>query len=165
MKKTSLKLLIVTLSIIIGQKAKANSFITSGVDTARVKSALHVINVAYGNAFAKGDSSLLLNCYSSDACIMPANSPALCDQTGILAFYKFGYKIGIRNIVFTTAGVFGLTDQYVTEQGNYEMFDVNNASLGKGKYLVVWKKTGSGWKMYRDMFNSDAPISAGAKKK
>ena len=95
---------------------------------------------------------------------MPANSPALCGETGILTFYKFGYKAGIRNIVFTTAGLFGLTDQYVTEQGSYEMFDANNASLGKGKYLVVWKKTRDGWKMHRDMFNADAPPARSAKK-
>jgi len=50
-----------------------------------------------------------------------------------------------------------MTDQYVTEEGSYEMFDGSNNSLGKGKYLVLWKKTADGWQMFRDMFNADTP--------
>jgi hypothetical protein len=86
---------------------------------------------------------------------MPAGSPLICGYKGQLAFYKFAYKAGVRNVVFNTLALFGITDQYVTEQGTYEMFDVNNTSIGKGKYLVVWKKLAGGWKMYRDMFSSD----------
>jgi len=164
MKKTYFKGLIIVLLIVIGQKTKANTFITSGGDSSRVKLALRQVNEAYGNAFIKGDSSIFLNCYAPDACILPANSSAICGEAGLLAFYKFGYKTGVRNIVFMSLGLYGLTDQYVTEQGNYEMFDGNNTSLGKGKFLVIWKKTSDGWRMYRDMFNSDAPPARSVKK-
>ncbi|MGZ3749718.1 MAG: YybH family protein [Mucilaginibacter sp.] len=141
----------------MGSKILAHPMLTTKQDTNAVKAALSKVNKDYGEAFIKGDSSLFLNSYALDACIMPANSPSLCGRDGELAFYKFVYKMGIRNIVFTPAGLFGLTDQYVTEQGKYEMFDANGKSLGKGKFLVLWKKTADGWKMYRDMFNSDTP--------
>ncbi len=58
-------------------------------------------------------------------------------------------------MIFKTVQLFGLTDLYTTEQGTYEVFDVNNSVLDKGKFLVVWTKTPDGWKMYRDMFSSN----------
>jgi ketosteroid isomerase-like protein len=127
-------------------------------DTSKIKAALHKVNLSYGEAFSKGDSSLFINCYTPDACLLPSNSPSLCGVQGQLGFYRFAYKAGIRNIVFTTLDLYGITEQYVTEEGSFEMFGPNNVSYGKGKYLVVWKKTADGWKMYRDMFsNNSAP--------
>lgn len=128
-----------------------------------VRTAIAEVNRQYGEAYSKGDSSIFLTCYASDACIMAANAPILCGRNAMLAFYRAGYRMGIRNIQFTTSDLFNQTDQYVTEQGVYEMFDGNNQSMGKGKYLVLWKKTASGWQMFRDMFNSDAPPARMAK--
>lgn len=126
-------------------------------DTAEVKSALQKVNWGYGQAFVKADSSLFLNSYTDDACILPANSPAICGKAGQLTFFRFAYRSGVRNILFKTIGIYGLTNEYVTEQGAYEMFGANNVSLGKGKYLVLWKKGKDGWRMYRDMFNGNSP--------
>jgi ketosteroid isomerase-like protein len=127
-------------------------------DKDSVKAAIAIVNKAYGEAYSKGDSSLFLDCYTPDGCIMAASTPVLGKRNGLLLFYKAAYKTGIRNVVFTTVELYGLTDEYVTEQGVYEMFGSNNQSLGKGKYLVLWKKTAAGWKMHRDMFNGDAPM-------
>jgi len=163
MKNVLFKSLVIVILMITGNRIMANPTLTMKQDTSEVKKALHKVNEAYNQAFAKGDSSLLINSYAADGCIMPANSPGLCGKQGFLAFYKFAYKAGIRGIVFTTVELYGLTDQYVTEQGIYEMHDADNKSLGKGKYLVVWKKTADGWRMYRDMFTSDAPPARAAK--
>jgi ketosteroid isomerase-like protein len=126
-------------------------------DTSAVRQAISKVNKLYGDAFLKSDSSLFLNAYAPDACLLPAYMPALCGEQAQLGFYRLLYKAGIRNVLFTTTNLYGLTDEYVTEEGHFETFGANNVSLGKGKYLVVWKKTSAGWKMYRDMFSSDAP--------
>jgi ketosteroid isomerase-like protein len=151
-KNRLLTLIVFYLLFYGGEQALAQN-----ADVAKVKAALNSVNTNYGQAFVKGDSSLFLNSYTTDACLLPANSPAICGRQGQLAFFKFAYRSGVRNIVFNTLDVYGLTDQYVTEQGNYEMFGADNNTLGKGKYLVLWKKTTEGWKMFRDMFNSNAP--------
>jgi ketosteroid isomerase-like protein len=118
------------------------------------------VNLQYGQAFATGDSSLFLGAYASDACILAPNAPQLCGSDALLHVYKFIRKTGVRNITFTTIDLFGQTKDYVTEQGAYEMFDADAHSLGKGKYLVIWKKTTDGWRMFRDMFNSNEPPKA-----
>jgi ketosteroid isomerase-like protein len=157
MKKTIIfPLLLLTFSA-AGLRAEAACAGKTNQDSAAVKSAIQTVNRNYGQAFATGDSSLFLSSYTPDACLMPAGTPIISGVSGQLAFYRFAYKSGVRNIVFSTIALYGLTDIYATEQGVYEMFDGQNNSLGKGKYLVLWKNTASGWRMYRDIFNPDSP--------
>jgi len=40
-----------------------------------------------------------------------------------------------------------------------QVFDTNNRVIDDGKYLKLWKKTKQGWKIYRDVFNSDRKAS------
>jgi len=129
----------------------------SKIDTTAIQLALLKVNKNYSDAFANADSSLLINAYTPDACILPANAPAMCGHDAFLTFYKLGYKMGIRNIAFKTLALFGATQDFVTEQGMFDFKNAEGKSLGKGKYLVVWKQTPSGWRMYRDMFNNDVP--------
>lgn len=114
------------------------------------------VNKQYGEAFIKNDSSLFLDCYTTDACILAPNAPALCGEKALLLFYKAACKTGMRNIVFTTAGWYGYDGDHVTEQGTYQQFDGNNNPIGTGKYLVVWQRLAKGWRMLRDMFNMDS---------
>lgn len=143
--------------------ATAGTLNNNKTDTTEVKNSIEKVGKAYARAYATGDSVLMLNCYADGAILMPPNAPALKGKAGIFAVFKSGYSAGMRNIIFKTVGLFGLTDQYVTEQGTYEAFDANNAVLDKGKFLVVWTKTIDGWKMYRDMFSSSISRSHPAK--
>jgi ketosteroid isomerase-like protein len=36
-----------------------------------------------------------------------------------------------------------------------ESRDAQNTLVDDGKYLVLWKKTDKGWKMFRDSFSSN----------
>jgi ketosteroid isomerase-like protein len=162
MKTTQHHLLLMLTILFSGLQVIAKP-LSIKTDSVAVRAALQKMNQSYGQAFLKGDSAAFVNCYTPDACIMPANSPEICGIQGQVAFFKFAYQSGVRNIIFNTVSLFGLTTQFVTEQGNYEMFGENNIPIGKGKYLVLWKKTPLGWKMYRDMFSSNKPVTRPAK--
>ncbi|HVU56636.1 MAG TPA: nuclear transport factor 2 family protein [Puia sp.] len=112
-------------------------------------------NKRYGEAFAKNDSSVFLDCYAPDGCILAPGAPALCGERSLLLFYKGAYKTGMRNIVFTSINWYGYDGQFVTEQGTYQQFDADNNPIGAGKYMVVWQRLAKGWRMLRDMFNAD----------
>jgi hypothetical protein len=74
--------------------------------------------------------------------------------------YPSGYMelaINISNGNLTT-GLFGDGKEFVTEMGLWQLFDANNLMFDNGKYLVLWKKTPSGWKMFRDSFSSNNPL-------
>lgn len=122
-----------------------------------VKAAVAASNKMYCDAFAKADSLLFIDRYAADACIMPSEAPAMCGRDAIAAFYRGAYdQMGVRNLTLNTTQVYGGGD-YATEEGTYELFAAENKSMDKGKFLVLWKKTDAGWKMYRDIFNSNNP--------
>jgi ketosteroid isomerase-like protein len=134
-------------------------------DTANpeITNAIAASNARYFQAFVKGDSTTLLDCYTPDACLMPPNAPALCGPQAVGAFFRVSYhQLGIRGGKFTTQHVWSSGGSYATEEGLYELRDAQNRLFDNGKYLVLWQKTASGWKMLRDSFNSVNPPAPAA---
>ena len=120
------------------------------------KKAIAESNAVYFQAFSKGDSSIFINRYAEDCCIMAPGLPAVCGKNAALEFFRIAYyKIGLRNGKFITTDVFGDGKEYVTEVGQWQSFDGNNQLFDDGKFLVLWKKTPKGWKMFRDSFSSN----------
>jgi ketosteroid isomerase-like protein len=120
------------------------------------KKAIAASNEIYFQAFAKGDSSLFIDRYAKDCWIMPPNAPTLCGVDAPREFFKTVYNnLGLRNGKLITIDIFGDGVEYVTEEGFWQSFDANNKMFDNGKFLVLWKKTPDGWKMFRDSFSSD----------
>jgi ketosteroid isomerase-like protein len=120
------------------------------------KKAIAESNDIYFQAFVKNDSSIFINRYAEDCCIMGPNAPAMCGANAALEFFKIAYnEFGLRNGKFITQEVFGVGDGYVAEVGLWQSFDANNTLVDDGKFLVLWKKTPKGWKMFRDSFSSN----------
>jgi ketosteroid isomerase-like protein len=120
------------------------------------KKAIAKSNEIYFTAFVKNDPSIFIDRYADDACIMAPGSPALCGANAAAEFFKVAYdQIKLRNGQFITTAVYGDGKEYVTEEGLWQSFDENNNLFDNGKFLVLWKKTSKGWKMFRDSFSSN----------
>lgn len=127
------------------------------VNVDSVKAAIAASNEVYGEAFAKGDSSSFINCYTSDACINPPNAPKMCGTEALAGFFRMAYsQMGVRNIMISTTEVY-TSGEYATEEGTYELQIEGNKTVDKGKFLVLWKNVNGSWKMFRDVWNSDNP--------
>ncbi len=113
-------------------------------------------NAAFVAAMKKGDSVAVAASYTKDGCMMPANMPKFCGTQALTSLFNGMYQMGIRNLTLTVTEVIGNAD-LVSEEGTYEMFTNEGASMEKGKYIVTWKKEDGKWKKYRDIFNSDMP--------
>src|SRR5689334_12906578 len=107
------------------------------------------IELQYKEALISDDSALFLKCYTPDACVLAPNVPTLCGKQGLSQFFKGTRRSGVRDATSTSLGLFGQTPEYVTQQGAVELFEAADHSLGKGKVLIVWKKTDEGWKIFR----------------
>jgi ketosteroid isomerase-like protein len=120
------------------------------------KSAIARSNAIYFEAFSKGDSSIFIDRYASDCSILAPNAPAFSGKEAPLNFWRIAYyQIGLRNGKFITQQVYGDGNEYVTEEGLWYSYDANHKLFDHGKFLVLWKKTPAGWKMFRDSFSSD----------
>ena len=99
--------------------------------------------------------------YVPDAVFMPPNLPEIKGATEIgnwMASYP-----AVANTKFTIADMDGSGD-WAYVHGTFEM-DVTApgttvAVHDKGKFLEIWKKQADGsWRVVRDIFNSDLPVT------
>lgn len=127
---------------------------TSQVEEA--KKAIAASNSIYFQSFVKNDPSIFVECYAKDACILAPNAPMACGRDSAAEFFKTAYETyGLRNGKFITTAVYGDAKEYVTEEGLWQSMDASGKIFDDGKFLVLWKKTPEGWKMFRDSFSSN----------
>jgi ketosteroid isomerase-like protein len=120
------------------------------------KAAIAKSNARYFQAFVKNDSSIFIDSYAEDACILAPNAQPFCGRKAFADFFRGGYNdYGLRNGKFITTNVYGDGKEYVTEEGLWQSINSRGEVFDDGKFLVLWKKTKDGWKMYRDSFSSN----------
>lgn len=122
------------------------------------KEAIAESNAIYFTSFVKNDSSIFINRYAEDACIMAPNASQMCGRDAAAQFFRTAYEeYGLRDGKFITTAVYGDGKEFVTEEGLWQSFDSDHNLFDDGKFLVLWKRTDSGWRMYRDSFSSNRP--------
>jgi len=150
-KKIVLAFLLVSVHFI----ANAQSNHANTLDEA--KKAIAASNDTYFIAIAKNDGSILDH-YAEDACLFPPNSPIISGRAEMAKFFKHSYETyGLKGGKFITKNIYGDGHEYVTEEGLWQSFDATGKLFDDGKFLVLWKKTKNGWKMFRDSFSSNRP--------
>lgn len=123
---------------------------------AAAKAAITESNRIYFNAFVKNDPEQFIARYAKDCLIMAPGALSYEGHAGARAFFKLAYEqFGLRNGKFITTNVYGNGDDYVTEEGLWQSFDEHQRLYDDGKFLVLWKITPEGWKMFRDSFSSN----------
>lgn len=110
-------------------------------------------------AYKRGDAKALVGLYTKDAEIMPPNTKAVSGAKGLANLFKSFWDAGDTVIKLTTVEADGAGD-YGYEIGKYALSGKSGKVSDKGKYIVVWKKVGGRWMLYRDIFNSDLPPPA-----
>lgn len=121
-----------------------------------IKKTITESNEMYFQAFAKNDPSAFSERYAEDCWIMLPNTPVMSGPNAARDFFSFGYnQFGVRNGKRITIDVYGISDDIVAEIGFWKLYNATNAEIDDGKYLVLWKKTSKGWKMWRDSFSSN----------
>ena len=146
--------LLVSMIVLLSNCNKSES--NSGANLDEAKKAIAESNAIYFDSFVKNDSSIFINRYAEDCCIMAPNAPAMCGANTPLEFFKMAYhQFGLRGGKFITQEVFGAGDGYVAETGLWQSVNTEGKTFDDGKFLVLWKKTPKGWKMFRDSFSSN----------
>jgi ketosteroid isomerase-like protein len=117
-------------------------------------------NAALSAAIAAGDADAAVAVYLENASFMGANAPAAVGHDAIRAAFQGMIEAGIGRVALTTDEIEAFGDT-AYEVGRYVLDAKDGTHLDHGKYVVIWKRAGDGWKMYRDIFNSDMPAPGG----
>lgn len=144
---------IIATSLFACQSATKPAF-----DLANAKKEIEAANQEITDFMAKGDSVSLTNAYGKDGALMVNYMPSIKGKDKIAAFWGGFIKLGIGGIKLTTLEVWG-DENYITEEGLFEINAKDGKQVDNGKYIVVWKKEDGKWKLHRDMSNTNLPLA------
>jgi uncharacterized protein (TIGR02246 family) len=128
-------------------------------DPAAIRAGIVATDREFMTAFAARDAAALGRLYTEDAAVLPPNAEPVPGREAITKFWDTLLILPVKEARLEVVDVYG-TGDVVTSEGRYALLDDQDHPVDAGKYLVVWKKTEQGWRIYRDLWNSDTPASA-----
>ena len=87
-------------------------------------------------------------CRPRELCVL--NLPS--GRTAIAAHWQKAIDSGIRDVALRTGDVASAGD-LASETGTVRLV-AKDGSVSEARYLVVWKRAGGRWQLYRDIWNS-----------
>jgi ketosteroid isomerase-like protein len=124
----------------------------SGADVAAVESAA----AGWERAYNDKDADAVAAIYAQDAQLLPDGAPAVKGRAAIREHYANEIATAWAKIsVISDAN--GAAGDWAWRSGRWS---VETAPPVSGKYLQVWHRTAEGWRLHRDISNSDAPPEA-----
>lgn len=118
--------------------------------------AIRQLGTKWVDAIAAKDVEWIANLYDEDGRLMPPGAPAAEGREAIGAAWKGMVSAPGPALTFepTQIHLAGSLD-HAYEIGTWKIGDADD-----GKYVVVWKKRGTEWKVVADIFNSNRPAPA-----
>ncbi len=117
------------------------------------KDSLKEANRVFMDAVSRHDAIAIAGIYHKDAKVLPPNSDFVNGREAIEAFWRSTLTPSVTGFVLNTEDT-EKEDDLAVETGTYEVKGPENATLDKGKHVVVWKKDDGKWLVYRDIWNS-----------
>lgn len=126
----------------------------------KATAAIRAGDEAFVEAFNTGDAAGLAALYTDDAMLMAPGAAAVQGPDAIegmmAGFFGEGpgpqLSLDTKNVELMMSPGMGHT---AVATGSWTMNGADGAHLDHGKFMVVWRQTDDGWKMARDMWNSD----------
>jgi uncharacterized protein (TIGR02246 family) len=133
----------------------AASFLIAGSAAAQDKATIEKLNDSFVGAFNRSDFATLAAMYTEDAYLLPPGSAMFKGRTNVQAFWTAASE-AISDVKLTTVDVKSLGNDSAREIGTFVLMTKGQQPQQMtGKYVVVWQKVGSDWKLATDIWNSD----------
>jgi uncharacterized protein (TIGR02246 family) len=121
------------------------------------KAGIEAGNRKFEEAVAKGDAAAVAKLYAEDAEILPPDSPPKKGREAIQK--EFAELMGaFKKITLKTREVYPMGN-FALEVSSWKLEDASGKGP-EGKAMVLWKKHGGTWQLYRDMWSGNAPPPA-----
>jgi len=117
------------------------------------KAEIDAVNAKWIELFNKGDFAGIASLYTDDATALPPGSAMVKGSAAIGAMWK-GMAEQVGDPKLTTLEVKPLSASAAREIGTFSLKTKGPAPQEvTGKYVVVWEKVGSDWKLATDIWN------------
>jgi uncharacterized protein (TIGR02246 family) len=122
---------------------------------AQDKAAIEKLNETFSVALDKGDITTIAEMYAEDAFLLPAGSPMVRGRSAIKSFWEKASE-SVGNMKLVTVDVKPIGADAAREVGTFSLRTKGSQPQEMtGKYVVIWQKAGSGWKLMTDIWNAD----------
>jgi ketosteroid isomerase-like protein len=130
----------------------------SAFDLAAVRAVIEARNQQFTNAHVVGslDSAAMVNIFTSDARILPPDADPVIGRPAIEALTGLYMTMGITEFREETTVFYG-NREMVVDEGTYVFVYDEGRTTERGKYVNIWRKEGGEWKIYSNMWNTNAP--------
>ena len=127
------------------------------------RAAIEKVGRDFAAAYARGDYPAVSRMYAPDAIAFPPDGDMVKGRPAIEALWKQAGATGIKSLEFEVVDVVsngnlaaetGIATMHIQPAGQA-------AATAKVKYVVVYKRVGGAWLLYRDIWNS-MPAAAAA---
>jgi ketosteroid isomerase-like protein len=118
-------------------------------------------------AFNAEDAARAALLYAEDAVLMPANMPMIKGRTAIEGHFKKEFAatdttLQLKPLESAIDGSQGFgvgTSAFTLKRGGASQTVAGIGTVQTGKYVLVFKRVGTDWKIAYDIFNDDAPTA------
>src|SRR5262249_54539870 len=126
---------------------------------AEIRTSIESVNHQFTDAFSRRDAAAIGLLYAEDGQVFPPTAPPLEGREAIVAMWQGVLALPIASLQRQTTEV-GSSEDSAWETGRYTMTGNDGKPAETGKYVIIWKHDEAGWKIYRDIWNSNAPATA-----
>ena len=116
---------------------------------------IQAVNRRFMEAVKTADEEKFVGVYTDDTILLFPGREPLVGHEGVRAHFASLKTRGVREITLTTLEVEGFGDT-AWERGTFVTTGSDQSVLGKGKYIVIWKRAAQGWKIHRDIVNASS---------
>ena len=131
-------------------------------DAAEIRASIDDANRQFSDAFSRRDAAAIGLLYAEDGRTFPPGTAPLEGREAIAAMWQSVLALPISSVRYETAEVGTGGGDTAWETGRYEWIGNDGKAAEVGKYVVIWKHDEAGWKIYREIWNSNSPASAPA---
>jgi ketosteroid isomerase-like protein len=120
------------------------------------KNAVEKMNEQFFTAIQHNDFDSFSSQYSLDCWIMNPGTSVYCGPDAAQDFFAdLVKKRKVTKGKFITTDLYGTEKGMLTEIGFYQLYGSANEQLDNGSYMVLWKRTDTGWQRFRESRNSN----------
>src|SRR4051794_14988442 len=122
---------------------------------AQDKAVIQKLDDQFAAAFNGGDYAAVAAIYSEDAAILPPSAEMMKGRQAIQTFWsKTGEAVGNAKLVAVDGTPLG--NDTAREIGTFSLKTKGPSPVElTGKFVVVWRKIGTDWKLWTDIWNMD----------
>jgi uncharacterized protein (TIGR02246 family) len=122
--------------------------------TKTVRTALDSVNRQFSDAVKKGDAASIAKLYAKDAQLYPPGEPIVSGHDNIQKYWSGFIEKGMKGLALNATEVYTMGN-HAAELGTFTVTGADGKKLDEGKYVVIWKKSGNQWQLYRDSWSSN----------